>query len=114
MSDLASADKLASALSHLAATIDARAKGGETDKPSYTQKLLKDGPEICAKKLGEEGVETALAIALGKQDDIAAESADLLYHLFVGLRSQGVCLDDVAAALIKRQGISGIEEKAGR
>ncbi|MBB36535.1 MAG: phosphoribosyl-ATP diphosphatase [Hirschia sp.] len=111
---LSSIDRLSGALAHLATTIDARASDPQTDKPSWTAKLLQDGPVKCAKKLGEEGVEAALAIAAGTQEEAASEAADLLYHLFVALRSRGVSLDDVAKALEARQGISGVEEKAGR
>jgi phosphoribosyl-ATP pyrophosphohydrolase len=96
----------------LAATIDARAaSGGEA---SYTRKLLDKGPEHCAKKLGEEAVETVIA-ALGKdRDHLIAESADLLFHLLVLLKSRGIALADVEAALGQRTGMSGLEEKAAR
>lgn len=111
---LSSVDRLSNALGHLAETIDARASEPPADAPSWTVKLLAAGPHKCAKKLGEEGVETALAVAAGTEDDVASESADLLYHLFVALRSRGLTLDDVAAALETRQGVSGVEEKASR
>ncbi|RYZ14421.1 MAG: phosphoribosyl-ATP diphosphatase [Alphaproteobacteria bacterium] len=67
-----------------------------------------------AKKLGEEGVEAALAIASQDDKAVAAEAADLVYHLLVALRSRGVPLDTVAKALEARQGKSGIDEKASR
>lgn len=111
---LSSIDRLSKALEHLAETIDLRASEPPADKPSWTAKLLSDGPVKCAKKLGEEGVETALAVAAGTEDDVASEAADLLYHLFVAMRSRDVSLDDVAAALEARQGVSGIDEKAAR
>lgn len=81
---------------------------------SYTAKLLSQGVEKCAKKLGEEAVETALAAVSGNQKNIAAESADLLYHLIVLLEASGLTLADVMDELARRQGVSGIAEKASR
>jgi phosphoribosyl-ATP pyrophosphohydrolase len=99
-------------LHDLAATIDARAaSGGEA---SYTRKLLDKGPEHCAKKLGEEAVETVIAAIGDDRDHLIAESADLLFHLLVLLKSRGVALGEVEAALAQRKGISGLEEKAAR
>ena len=106
--------RLSAALSHLAETIDHRAVQPETDKPSWTRKLLDAGPAKCAKKLGEEGVEAALAVAGEDDAAVASESADLLYHLFVALRSRQVSLEAVAEALEARQGMSGVEEKERR
>ncbi|MEM8921581.1 MAG: phosphoribosyl-ATP diphosphatase, partial [Pseudomonadota bacterium] len=68
----------------------------------------------CAKKLGEEGVEAALAVAAEGADETASEAADLLYHLFVALRAKGVGLDAVAEKLAAREGVSGLVEKASR
>jgi phosphoribosyl-ATP pyrophosphohydrolase len=99
-------------LHDLAATIDARAaSGGEA---SYTRKLLDKGPAQCAKKLGEEAVETVIATIENDRDHLIAESADLLFHLLVVLKSRGVTLGEVEAALEKRTGRSGLEEKASR
>jgi phosphoribosyl-ATP pyrophosphohydrolase len=96
----------------LAATIDARAaSGGEA---SYTRKLLDKGPEYCAKKFGEEAVETVIAAIGNDRDHLVAESADLVFHLLVLLKSRGVRLEDVEAALAQRTGMSGLEEKAAR
>jgi phosphoribosyl-ATP pyrophosphohydrolase len=96
----------------LAATIDARAvSGGEA---SYTRKLLEKGPEHCAKKLGEEAVETVIAAVEDDRDHLIAESADLLFHLLVLLKSRGVKLEEVEAALAQRTAMSGLEEKASR
>jgi phosphoribosyl-ATP pyrophosphohydrolase len=81
---------------------------------SYTAKLLFKGVEACAKKLGEEAVETALAAVLRDKTQITAETADLLYHLLVLLEASGVKLADVMAELERRQGISGLAEKAAR
>jgi phosphoribosyl-ATP pyrophosphohydrolase len=96
----------------LAATIDARAaSGGEA---SYTRKLLDKGPEHCAKKLGEEAVETVIAAMANDRDHLIAESADLLFHLLVLLKSRGVTLQEVEAALAQRTSMSGLQEKAAR
>ena len=96
----------------LAATIDARAAAG--GDASYTRKLLDKGAEHCAKKLGEEAVETVIAAVENNRDALIAESADLLYHLLVLLKSRGVKLAEVEAALGERTSMSGLEEKAAR
>jgi phosphoribosyl-ATP pyrophosphohydrolase len=99
-------------LHDLAATIDARAaSGGEA---SYTRTLLDKGAVHCAKKLGEEAVETVIAAVENDREHLIAESADLLFHLLVLLKSRGVTLGDVEAALSKRTVMSGLEEKAQR
>jgi phosphoribosyl-ATP pyrophosphohydrolase len=96
----------------LAATIDARAAaGGEL---SYTRKLLNKGAEHCAKKLGEEAVETVIATIENNRDRLIAESADLVYHLLVLLKSRGISLAEIEAALAQRTSMSGLEEKASR
>src|SRR3979409_2673872 len=84
----------------LAATIDARAASG--GEGSYTRKLLDKGAEHCAKKLGEEAVETVIAAVENNRDHLIAESADLLFHLLVVLKSRGVTFEEVKAALAKR------------
>ena len=96
----------------LAATIDARA--ASTADASYTRKLLDRGAEYCAKKLGEEAVETVIAAVGTDRGHLIAESADLIYHLLVLLKSRGVTLEDVEAALGQRTSMSGLEEKASR
>lgn len=103
---------LAEVLNDLAKTIDTRA--GADPGSSWTAKLLMGGPALTAKKLGEEGVEAALAVAAQDDKAVAAEAGDLLYHLLVALRSRGVSLDEVAKVLQVRQGKSGIDEKASR
>ena len=87
---------------------------GADPASSYTAKLLADGPQRVAKKVGEEAVETALAAVSGDKAAIAAESADLIYHWLVLLAATGVELDAVAEQLQAREGRSGIEEKASR
>ena len=81
---------------------------------SYTRKLLDKGVAHCAKKLGEEAVETALAAVTEDRAHLIAEAADLIYHLLVVLEARGVKLSEVEAALAARQAQSGLEEKASR
>src|SRR3954452_8406863 len=94
------------------AIIDARSASGA--EVSYTRKLLDKGAEHCAKKLGEEAVETVIAAVENDRDHLIAESADLLFHLLVLLKARGVTLEEVEAALGQRTGQSGLEEKAAR
>ena len=100
-------------LDRLFATITARRAAGDADT-SYPAKLLAGGVEKCAKKFGEEAVETALAAVLGNKDHIAAESADVLYHLAVLWAAAGITPEDVYAKLRAREGQSGLAEKAAR
>ncbi|WP_282151633.1 phosphoribosyl-ATP diphosphatase [Ruegeria atlantica] len=99
-------------LHDLAATIETR-KGAEPDS-SWTAKLLAKGPEKCAEKFGEEAVEAIIEAVKGDKDKLTAEAADVLYHLLVMLAARDVALDDVLAELARRQGTSGIAEKASR
>ncbi len=99
-------------LDRLAATIAAR-QGADPDT-SWTAKLLAGGPEACAKKFGEEAVEAVIEAIRGDRARLTAEAADVLYHLLVMLAACGVTLDDVAAELGRREGQSGLAEKAGR
>lgn len=99
-------------LSRLAQTI--RARRAEAADKSYTRQLLDAGAERCAKKLGEEAVEVAIAGACQSDDALRAEAADLLYHLLVLLEARNIALDDVLAVLDKRSGQSGLAEKAAR
>lgn len=96
----------------LATTIDARANA--SGEVSYTRKLLDKGSAHCAKKFGEEAVEAVIAAIEGDDAALVAESADVLYHLLVLLKSRGRTLGDVEAALAARTGMSGLEEKAAR
>ncbi len=109
---LGQADELAGLIAYLAETVDARV--GSDPNQSYTAKLLHKGPLHCGKKIAEEGAELALALAAEGEAEAASEAADLLYHMLVGLRAKGVSLDQVAAALRQRQGMSGLAEKAAR
>jgi len=98
----------------LAGIIDARATS--SGDVSYTRKLLDKGPAHCAKKLGEEAVEVVIASveSEGPRENIIGESADLIFHLLVLLKSRGVALSEVEAELARRTQMSGLEEKAAR
>ena len=99
-------------LAALADEIERRRKS--SPETSYTAKLLSRGVENCAKKFGEEAFELALASVLRDEAHITAEAADVLYHLLVLLAASDVKLQDVMAELARRQGVSGIDEKASR
>ena len=101
-----------SILIDLAETIAQRAKADPDS--SWTAKLLAKGPEKCAEKFGEEAVEAIIEAVKDNREGLIAESADVLFHLLVMLQSRGVTLEDVLAELEKRQGTSGISEKASR
>lgn len=91
-----------------------RSRRADSADKSYTRQLLDAGIERCAKKLGEEAVETVIA-GVGQSDAaLTAEAADLLYHLLVLLECRSIALDDVLAVLEGRMGTSGITEKASR
>ncbi|WP_333712544.1 phosphoribosyl-ATP diphosphatase [Yoonia sp.] len=99
-------------LDALFATIEAR-KGADPEG-SWTAKLLSKGPEKCAEKFGEEAIEAIIEAVKGDRDRLASEAADVLYHLLVMLASRDVSLHDVLAELARREGTSGIAEKAAR
>ena len=101
-----------STLEHLAATIAARQ--GADPETSWTAKLLAKGPEKCAEKFGEEAIEAIIEAVKGDRDRLVAEAADTLYHLLVMLAARGVTLAEVEAELARREGTSGIDEKAAR
>ncbi|MEI2807162.1 phosphoribosyl-ATP diphosphatase [Albidovulum sp.] len=99
-------------LQSLAATIEAR-KGADPET-SWTAKLLAKGPGKCAEKFGEEAVEAIIEAVKGDPARLTAEAADVLYHLLVMLAACGVTLAEVEAELERREGTSGIAEKAAR
>lgn len=101
-----------SVLHDLEAVIAAR-KGADPDS-SWTAKLLSKGPEKCAEKFGEEAIEAIIAAAKGDRENLTYEAADVLYHLLVMLAARDIALDDVLVELARRQGTSGIAEKASR
>lgn len=87
---------------------------GASPETSYTAQLFAKGRLKIAQKLGEEGVETALAAVGGTPQDVTRESADLLYHLLVLWADVGLTPEDVMAELERREGVSGLQEKAQR
>ena len=99
-------------LERLFKTIEAR-RGADPDS-SWTAKLLAKGPEKAAKKFGEEAIEAMIEAVKGDRARLTAEAADVLYHLLVMLAARDVQLADVMVELDRREGTSGIEEKAGR
>jgi phosphoribosyl-ATP pyrophosphohydrolase len=92
--------------------VHTRAKANAEE--SYTRKLLDRGIAHCAKKLGEEAVETAIAAIAEDRERLVAETADLIYHLLVLLEARGITLTEVEAQLAARQNQSGLDEKSAR
>jgi phosphoribosyl-ATP pyrophosphohydrolase len=99
-------------LARLFATIEARAAADPA--ASHTAALLARGPGKCAEKFGEEAVEAIVAAASGDREALVHEAADALYHLQVTLKACGVRWSEVLAELERREGRSGIAEKASR
>ena len=81
---------------------------------SYTARLLRDGPDRCARKFGEEAVELIVSAVSRDKEGLTGEAADVLYHLLVLLRAADVTLDQVMVELERRTGQSGLQEKASR
>lgn len=81
---------------------------------SYVARLTHKGRAKIAQKLGEEAVEAAIAAVQDDAAGLTGEAADLLFHLLVLLADMGLTLDDVRAELARREGVSGIDEKASR
>ncbi len=99
-------------LERLEAVIAAR-RAADPDT-SYVARLNAKGLPKIAQKLGEEAVETVIAAVAGSREELTGEAADLLFHLLVLLGAKQVPLADVLAELDRREGISGIDEKASR
>jgi phosphoribosyl-ATP pyrophosphohydrolase len=89
-------------------------KRDASPETSYTAKLIAAGVEKCAKKFGEEAVEAALASVSEDRTHLAAEAADVLYHLLVLLEAAKVPVSDVMDELARRRGVGGLAEKASR
>ena len=87
---------------------------GADPETSWTAKLLAKGPEKCAEKFGEEAIEAVIEAVKGDRARLTSEAADALYHLLVMCAARGVSLDDIEAELARREGRSGIAEKAAR
>lgn len=99
-------------LARLEATIAAR-RGGDPAS-SYVAKLNARGIGKIAQKLGEEATETVIAALSGDRAELVGEAADLVFHLLVLLGAKDVPLGEVLAELDRREGVSGIAEKAAR
>lgn len=81
---------------------------------SYTASLYARGLPVIARKLGEEGVEAAVALLSGSDEELVGEAADIVFHLLVALQARGLSLADVRTELARREGTSGLVEKASR
>jgi phosphoribosyl-ATP pyrophosphohydrolase len=101
-----------STLERLEATIAARRNGDP--KISYVAKLHARGIPVIARKLGEEATEAVVAALSGDREELVGEAADVLFHLMVLLGAKDVPLAEVLAELDRREGVSGIAEKASR
>ena len=99
-------------LERLAAAIAARR--GADPAASYVAQLHSRGLPVIARKLGEEAVEAIVAALAGTREELVGEAADVLFHLAVLLDAKGVAMAEVAAELARREGTSGIAEKAAR
>jgi phosphoribosyl-ATP pyrophosphohydrolase len=99
-------------LSRLEATIAQRRLAAPDQ--SYVAKLHAKGLNKIAQKLGEEATETVIAALAGDEAELVGEAADLLFHLMVLLAEKGVTLEQVFAELDRREGVSGLDEKASR
>jgi phosphoribosyl-ATP pyrophosphohydrolase len=99
-------------LERLFALIESR-RGGDPSQ-SYTARLFAEGRAKIARKTGEEAIEVVIAALEGGRESVAKESADLLYHLLVLWADAGVAPDDVWRELARREGTSGLAEKAAR
>ena len=104
-------------LDELEAIIATRAKASRakaSSEDSWTAKLLAQGRDKVAEKLGEEAIETVIEAVKGNKAGLTSEAADLLFHLLVVLYANEVSISDVMAELERRQSRSGIAEKASR
>ncbi|TAK85964.1 MAG: phosphoribosyl-ATP diphosphatase [Betaproteobacteria bacterium] len=103
---------LAQTLERIAAIIEER-KSSSTEK-SYVARLLADDEDAVLKKIGEEATETVLAAKSGDRLHLVRETADLWFHCMILLARHGLGPGDVLAELHRREGISGLDEKAAR
>lgn len=103
---------LAQTLERIAAIIEER-KTSSTEK-SYVARLLSDDEDAVLKKIGEEATETVLAAKSGDRLHLVRETADLWFHCMILLARHGLGPGDVLAELHRREGISGLDEKAAR
>jgi phosphoribosyl-ATP pyrophosphohydrolase len=99
-------------LQRIAASIEER-KGGDPER-SYVAKLFAQGEDAMLKKIGEEATETVLAAKSGDRLHLVREVTDLWFHCMIVLSRHGLGPQDVLAEMQRREGISGLDEKAGR
>ena len=99
-------------LTNLEQTIAARRSAGA--ETSYVAQLNARGVPVIARKLGEEAVETVIAALTGSHEELVGEAADVIFHLMVLLGAKDVTLAEVLAELDRREGTSGLVEKASR
>lgn len=99
-------------LTRLTETVRAR-RTADPDT-SYVARLFAKGRERIAQKVGEEAIETVIAAAKGDTKGLVGEAADLIFHLAVLLESMGLSFEEVLAELDRRDGVSGLAEKAAR
>ncbi|MGH6617175.1 phosphoribosyl-ATP diphosphatase [Sphingomonas sp.] len=91
-----------------------RDRRGADPSTSYTASLFAKGRAKIAQKVGEEAVETVIAAVRDDRAELVGEATDLMFHLLVLLADAGLSLDDVRAEMKRREGMSGIDEKASR
>ena len=103
---------MADTLTRLEATIKQRRASDPA--LSYVAKLFSKGRAKIAQKVGEEATEAVIAAVSGDRAGLTGEAADLIFHLMILLEDSGVPLADVLAELDRREGVSGIAEKASR
>jgi len=108
----ASMDKQPDTLARLEQTIAARRQ--VSAEKSYVAQLFARGTPVIARKLGEEAVEAVVAALSGDRKELVGEAADVLFHLMVLLGAKDIALADVLAELDRREGVSGLDEKAAR
>jgi phosphoribosyl-ATP pyrophosphohydrolase len=105
-------DKPSDTLARLEQVIRERAKASPSE--SYVASLSARGLPVIARKLGEEAVEAVVAALVGEDEELIGEAADVLFHLLVLLAQKGIPLETVLAELERREGTSGLAEKASR
>ena len=99
-------------LEDLVKTINARAEADPSE--SWTAKLLSQGPEKCAEKFGEEAVEAIIEAVKGDNKALISESADVIFHYLIMLKSRNINFEDVMKELENRKNKSGLREKEDR
>ncbi len=115
MTQTSSSDATATILSRLADVLESRTpQAGGDPQSSYTAKLLARGPDAFLKKIGEEATELVMAAKDGQADRIVSETADLWFHCLVTLTHYGLRPEAVLEELARREGLSGLQEKAAR